>query len=94
VPGWGFNPDLTVKLSQLAVQTGLYPLVEIVNGQVTKVQKIRPVPVAEYLKPQKRFAHLFKFASGQETINRLQQIADENIKKIRLGLNYAVAEIM
>ncbi|MFA6428649.1 MAG: thiamine pyrophosphate-dependent enzyme [Candidatus Buchananbacteria bacterium] len=84
VPGWGYDPALTVELSKLAVQSGLYPLLEIINGQFTKVQKIKPVPVTEYLKPQKRFAHLFKDEAGQQVIAKLQQIADENIKKYNL----------
>jgi pyruvate ferredoxin oxidoreductase beta subunit len=56
------------------------------NGVVTKVRKIsNPAkPVTEYLKVQGRFAHLFKKAGGEEEIKKIQQIADENIRKYGL----------
>jgi len=85
VPGWGIEPNMTVKVSELAVKTGLYPMVEYVNGQLSKVNKIsKPVPVEEFLKPQKRFKHLFQTEEGKKVIAKLQQIADDNIEKYGL----------
>jgi len=53
-------------------------------GAVTGSRKIRRrVPVSEYLKPQRRFAHLFK-AEGDPRIARLQEFADHNIAEYRL----------
>jgi pyruvate ferredoxin oxidoreductase beta subunit len=40
--------------------------------------------VVEYLKPQKRVAHLFHPQPATETIARLQAIADRNIRKYGL----------
>ena len=52
---------------------------------MTGVSKIRrQVPVEEYLKPQKRFAHLFGATPDTETIRRLQAIADRNIRRFGL----------
>ena len=43
----------------------------------------RPVPVTEYMRPQRRFAHVFK--PGQEDVlQRMQQIADRNIRRYGL----------
>jgi len=54
-------------------------------GQVTGVLKIRrQVPVEDYLKPQKRFAHLFGKHPDVATIARLQARADRNIRRFGL----------
>lgn len=85
VPGWGIEPNETIKAAQMAVQSGFYPNIEYVNGQLTRAQKItKPTPVAEFLKPQKRFKHLFKNPAGQAEIEKIQVICDENIKKFGL----------
>jgi len=42
------------------------------------------VPVENYLKPQRRFAHLFTSEEGQARIKRLQALADHNIAEYRL----------
>ncbi len=84
--GWGATPSETIRLSRLAVQSGLFPLFEAEDGEVTKSTKIRErVGVEEYLKLQKRFAHLFKKgATPDEKIARIQAIADENIRRFNL----------
>ena len=83
--GWGSNSNLTVTLARLATQTGLFPVYEAVNGEITSVTKIRrPVPVEEYLKPQRRFAHVFKQEDSAEVIARIQAVADRNIRKYGL----------
>jgi pyruvate ferredoxin oxidoreductase beta subunit len=67
------------------VESGLFPLFEAEHGEVTGVYKIRkPVPVEEYLKPQRRFAHLFGKTPAAETIARLQAGADRNIRRFGL----------
>ena len=56
VPGWKYEPKYSVKLAQLAVQTGLYPLFEAEYDKIISVKKIsKKVPVEEYLKLQRRF---------------------------------------
>jgi pyruvate ferredoxin oxidoreductase beta subunit len=42
------------------------------------------VPVEEYLKVQRRFRHLFRGDEGKAVIERIQQLADENIEKYGL----------
>ena len=58
--GWGSASHDTIRLARLARETGIFPVFEAEHGEVTAVTKIRHrVPVEDYLKPQKRFAHLF-----------------------------------
>jgi pyruvate ferredoxin oxidoreductase beta subunit len=83
--GWGHEAQDTIRISRLAKETGLFPVFEAEHGEVTSVSKIRrKVPVAEYLRPQKRFAHLFGEPSRLDLIARVQAIADRNIRRFGL----------
>ena len=63
----------------------MFPVFEAEHGEVTSVLKIRrQVPIEEYLKPQKRFAHLFGKHAHPELVARLQAIADRHIRKYGL----------
>ena len=79
--GWRHDPGLTIQIGRLAVETGLYPLIEYENGQLAAVRKIQPKPVEEYLKAQGRFKHIL---SNPEEIKKIQAIADSNIQKYGL----------
>jgi|TARA_Y100000389_G_C17468864_1_gene528344 pyruvate ferredoxin oxidoreductase beta subunit len=80
--GWGSAPAQTVNLARLAVESGVWPLFEGEYGEITSVTKIRKqVPVEEYLKPQRRFAHVVK---SPEQLSAVQAIADRNIRKFSL----------
>jgi len=82
--GWGSAAEATIKVARMAIESGIFPLFEAENGVVTDSYKIRRrVPVTEYLKLQKRFAHLFK-GGDQERIDSLQRMADHNIKRYNL----------
>jgi len=87
IPGWKIEPDQTIALAKLAVQTGIYPAVEFINGQLAEVIKTsaQHPPVEEYLKPQGRFKHLFKDERGKEQIAYIQKLADLNAKKYNLS---------
>ena len=83
--GWGAPSHATIQLSHLAKETGVFPVFEAINGEITSSAKIRrPLPVEDYLKPQKRFAHLFGKTPAVATIARLQALADKNIRKYQL----------
>ena len=59
--GWGYNtPDL-MEINKLAVDTCYWPLYEVVDG-VYKIsyKPAKKLPVEEFLRPQKRFRHMFK----------------------------------
>jgi pyruvate ferredoxin oxidoreductase beta subunit len=83
--GWGAASHDTIKLARLARETGLFPVFEAEHGEVTSVTHIRHrVPVEEYLKPQRRFAHLFGPNGHADMIARLQAEADRNIARFGL----------
>jgi len=78
--GWGADPSHTIRLARLSIECGLFPVFEARDGAVTSVRKIRNrVAVDEYLKLQKRFAHLFGKNADQEALRSIQAIADNNI---------------
>ena len=58
--GWKSRPEDTVKLSRLAVQSRIFPLLEIEDGMDWRftVKAKKQVPVMEYLKLQGRFRHI------------------------------------
>ena len=83
--GWGHASDAAVRIARLAKESGIFPVFEAEHGDVVSVSKIRrQVPVEEYLKPQKRFAHLFAPARNSEAIGRIQEMADRNIRRFGL----------
>ncbi|SDD79031.1 thiamine pyrophosphate-dependent enzyme [Glycomyces harbinensis] len=85
--GWGSASAETVKLARLAVDTALFPLYEARGGEVTAVTRLRrqPVPVEQYLRPQKRYRHLFEPGIDTATLDRIQLIADANIAEYGLA---------
>jgi pyruvate ferredoxin oxidoreductase beta subunit len=84
--GWGSLSNETVKVARLAVESGLFPLFEAEWGTVTASTPIRrKVPVDDYLRAQKRFAHLFREGRPDVArIARLQAMADANIERSNL----------
>ena len=89
IPGWGIESNLSVKMARLAVNSGLYPIFEMEDGELVRVRKIKPedrVPVDDYIRGQKRFAHLFKYPGGEEHIKQIQAAADANIEKYGLAV--------
>jgi pyruvate ferredoxin oxidoreductase beta subunit len=83
--GWGAQPCDTVKLARAAVETGLFPLFEAERGLVTDVTRIRrKMPVEEYLRPQRRYAHLFRPKPDLEALAAIQAMADDNIRRYGL----------
>jgi pyruvate ferredoxin oxidoreductase beta subunit len=80
--GWGAAPCDTIKLARLAVESGLYPMFEAEGGEVTSSTKIRRrVDVEEYLKPQRRFAHIFK---NPHQMEKVRAMAEKNIRRFNL----------
>ncbi len=84
--GWGHDGSLSIEVARLAVQTGLFPLIELERGQLVGVMPIRHIrPVTDYLKLQGRFRHLFKDdPKAREELEHLQALADHNIEVYHL----------
>ena len=59
--GWGYPTEMLMEINKLAVETCYWPLYEVENGKYKVTYKpAKKLPVEEFLKPQKRFKHLFK----------------------------------
>jgi pyruvate ferredoxin oxidoreductase beta subunit len=83
--GFGSAASETIKIARLAKETGLFPVFEAEHGEIVKVSKIRrPVRVEEYLRPQRRFAHLFGDPPRTDVIAQVQAMADRNIRRFGL----------
>ncbi len=72
VPGWGTDPALTIAYMKDAVDTHVWPLMEIEEGFMKLNLKPEKKPVETYLKGQKRFKHL-----KEEDIKEIQEMVDE-----------------
>ena len=83
--GWGFDPRMADEIARLALQTGVWPLKEAVNGEVRHTYiPNRFKPVEDYLRPQLRFRHLFEPKRDIKGLDHIQGRVDqywENVKK-------------
>jgi pyruvate ferredoxin oxidoreductase beta subunit len=76
--GWKFDSSLSVKLSRLAVETGMWVLYEYENGKLKINKKVdKRKPVEEYLKLQGRFKHL-----GEPQFREIQKHADSEYQRL------------
>jgi pyruvate ferredoxin oxidoreductase beta subunit len=83
--GWGSASRDTIRLARLARDTGLFPVFEAEFGEVVAVSRIRDQrPVTEYLRPQKRYAHLFGEPGHPELVAGIQTLADRNVRRYGL----------
>ncbi len=75
--GWDFDPRQSIEIGKLAVDTGVWPLKEYVDGRVvhTRVPHERK-PVEAYLRPQGRFAHLFEPERDEPALSAIQARVD------------------
>ncbi len=82
--GWRYPSELTVELSRMAVETGIFPLWELEGPDMDKINvtywpKERK-PVEEYFKMQGRFRHLFKPEKRTDILDEIQKDVDEKWK--------------
>ncbi len=83
--GWDHDAALSISVSRLAVETGLFPLIELEHGEVSSVMRLsKQRPVEDYLKTQGRFKHLFKDKQGLTEIRHIQALADTRIRRYGL----------
>ncbi|MBW2282405.1 MAG: pyruvate synthase [Deltaproteobacteria bacterium] len=75
--GWSYEPKDSVEIGRLAVETGVWPLKEYVDGRVVHTRRPRKrVPVEEYLRLQGRFAHLFEPERNDALLDEIQARVD------------------
>lgn len=76
--GWSFDPKDSVRLGQLAVETGIVVLYEIADGEFRLTSRSKSLakagikPVAEYLATQGRFRGI-----AEETVGQIQEWVDK-----------------
>lgn len=76
--GWRIPSHLAIKYGKLAVQTGIFPLYEVVDGTYNMTKKIaKRRPVTEYFKGQGRFRHL-----TEDDIQAIQERVDAEYEKL------------
>src|SRR4030042_4720364 len=77
--GWRCPTDLTVRMGRLAVETGMFPLYEVVNGKYNLSLDLPELrPVNDYMKLQGRFRHL-----TEDIIQKIQQRVNEEYADLR-----------
>ncbi|MCA1803116.1 MAG: hypothetical protein LC662_11710 [Rhodothermaceae bacterium] len=81
-PGHKHDPDISIQLARLAVETRYFPLFEAENGRfsLTHVPE-ETVAVSEYMKHQGRFAQLFS-DEATNGLTDIQKQVDEQWQKL------------
>jgi pyruvate ferredoxin oxidoreductase beta subunit len=83
ITNWKYDPKDTVNVAKLAVETMFWPLYEVESGKYTiNYEPKQKVPIEEFLKLQKRFAHLFK-PENRHAIAELQANIDREWERLK-----------
>ncbi len=70
--GWKMKEELTGVIAMLAFETKVFPLYEVINGEIYRITKVpKGLPVRDYLSIQGRFSHL-----SEDEIEKIQQEVD------------------
>ena len=76
--GWGHEPRSAPAILNAAVDSCYWPLYEVVDGRYRLTHLPDPiVPVVEWLRPQKRFAHLL-VPEHADVVEAIQRQVDED----------------
>lgn len=81
---WKFAPNETIDIAEIAVDSLVFPLYEIENGNKLTIT-YRPkniIPVRDYLGCQGRFKHLFK-KENEHIIEQWQKNVDQTWEKLQ-----------
>lgn len=78
-PGWGYPAKDTVRIGRMAVETGMFPLLEIEEGKLrftgrskTLAEKGKRTPIIQYVERQGRFRKM-----SIEQLNQIQAWVDK-----------------
>ena len=88
--GWRCDPAKTIDYAKLAVESCVFPVYEVVNGNYelsapSKLIALAPQkkkPVTEYLKGQGRYRHLFT-PQNMHIVDEIQRWTDERWTKLQ-----------
>jgi len=71
-----------MRINKLAMDTCYWPLYEVIDGKYTVNYKPKNrLPIEEFLKPQKRFAHMFK-PGNEWMIEEFQKEVDSRFQAL------------
>jgi pyruvate ferredoxin oxidoreductase beta subunit len=81
--GWGHEPREFKRILDAAVETRFWPLYEVVDGAYRLTyEPAEPRPIEEFLRGQKRFAHLLE-PENADLLAHVQRHVDEDWEKLR-----------
>jgi pyruvate/2-oxoacid:ferredoxin oxidoreductase beta subunit len=79
IDGWGFPGNDVATMSRLAVQTGVFPLYEVEDGEKYTINHgSQGMPIENYLKRQRRYRHLSK-----DQIEEIQKEVDQGWQRLQ-----------
>ncbi len=85
--GWRYPTYDIMEICKLAVETRYWPLFEVVEGKwILNYEPKNKMPIEEFLKPQRRFRHLFK-KENEELIGKFQEEIDRRWEELRNKCN-------
>jgi pyruvate/2-oxoacid:ferredoxin oxidoreductase beta subunit len=83
-PGWKTQNDETIDLARQAVQTRVFPLLEVENGRTWRLTVDHAGdPVAPYIRRQARFKHL-----KDEHLELIQKDVDDRWERLQRRVKY------
>lgn len=89
--GWGYDPQETIRVEKLAIETGAWPLKEAINGEVkhTLIPRVLK-PVELYLETQQRYKHLFTPVKNSEAIRTIQDAVNDYWRGVALKEGFEI----
>ena len=80
--GWHFDTAIGIEIAKEAVESNFWPLFEVENGRYTINHKPKErSPVADWMKKQGRFKHLFK-PGNEHLLEASQKWVDDEWEKL------------
>lgn len=72
--GWGYDPQETIRVEKLGIETGIWPLKEYMDGSVRHTYVPGAMkPVEQFLETQARFKHLFRPERNEAALATIQE---------------------
>lgn len=80
--GWRSEPEATIELGKIAVDTCVWPLYEVDDGHWSLSHRPRKkLPISEWLKSQGRFSHLLE-PDSQHLVDAMQAQVDQEWEEL------------
>jgi pyruvate ferredoxin oxidoreductase beta subunit len=80
--GWGHEPRQSLEVLNAAVDSLFWPLYEVVDGRYRLTyQPDTVVPIENWLRPQKRFAHLLR-PDRADVLREIQRRVDTDWEEL------------